>query len=100
MASDKKKTECYEVNVCFSAFNDLSGLDTSIYEKIDKKVKWLALNSSHIIHHQLTSLPDDLKGLCKIRVGDWRILYWVSHERRKIWIFRIQHRSKVYKNLI
>jgi hypothetical protein len=24
-------------------------------------------------------MPDDLAGLCKLRVGSWRILYWIYH---------------------
>ena len=24
-------------------------------------------------------MPEDLAGLCKLRVGDWRILYWIYH---------------------
>ena len=39
-------------------------------------------------------MPDDLAGLCKLRVGDWRILYWVYHPETLIRIYRIQHRSE------
>ena len=27
-------------------------------------------------------MPDDLAGLCKLRIGDWRILYWIYHARK------------------
>lgn len=27
-------------------------------------------------------MPDDLAGLCKLRVGDWRILYWLYHTEK------------------
>jgi len=34
-------------------------------------------------------MPDDLAGLCKLRVGDWRFLYWVYHPQTLIRICRI-----------
>jgi len=40
-------------------------------------------------------MPDDLAGLCKLRIGDWRILYWIYHAQKIARIYRIQHRSEV-----
>jgi len=34
-----------------------------------------------------------------LRVGDWRILYWIYHREKVVRIYRIQHRSEVYRNL-
>jgi mRNA-degrading endonuclease RelE of RelBE toxin-antitoxin system len=31
------------------------------------------------------------------RVGDYRILYWVYHTQNVVRIYRIQHRSEVYR---
>jgi len=89
----------YKIIVIPNAENDIGNLDKSIRESIARKIDWIAQNSENIAHHQLTSLPDDLKGLCKIHSGNWRILYWISHEKQKIWIFRIEHRSKVYRKM-
>jgi len=44
-------------------------------------------------------MPDDLSGLCKLRVGDWRILYWIYQAEQIVRIYRIQHRSEVYREL-
>lgn len=52
-------------------------LDSPIQKRIAQKIDWLAKNAESTIHHPLTSLPDDLRGLCKTRVGDYRILYWI-----------------------
>ncbi|MBI4167796.1 MAG: type II toxin-antitoxin system RelE/ParE family toxin [Candidatus Aenigmarchaeota archaeon] len=35
--------------------------------------------------------------LYRVRVGDYRILYEVDHENKKIGIIKIDHRSKVYQ---
>jgi mRNA interferase RelE/StbE len=44
-------------------------------------------------------MPEDLAGLCKLRVGDYRILYWNYSGQKLIRIYRIQHRSEVYRRL-
>jgi mRNA interferase RelE/StbE len=52
-----------------------------------------------MIHRRLVGMPDDLAGLCKLRVGDWRVLYWIYHEEKIVRIYRVQHRSEVYRDL-
>jgi len=39
------------------------------------------------------------KGLFKIRVGEYRIIYTVKNELLQVLVIDIEHRSKVYKNL-
>ena len=57
------------------------------------------LNAAVMVHRRLVGMPDDLAGLCKSRVGDWRILYWIYHGEKIVRIYRIQHRSEVYRDL-
>jgi mRNA-degrading endonuclease RelE of RelBE toxin-antitoxin system len=71
-------------------------LDKTVQFKIAEKIDWLAENADNIIHHPLVSLPDDLKGLCRIRVGNHRILYWIYHKEEHISIYFIEHRRNVY----
>jgi mRNA-degrading endonuclease RelE of RelBE toxin-antitoxin system len=52
-----------------------------------------------MIHRRLVGMPDDLAGLCKLRTGDWRILYWIYHADKTVRIYRIQHRSEAYRAL-
>jgi hypothetical protein len=47
-----------------------------------------------MIYWRLVGMPDDLAGLCKLRVGDWRILYWIYHAEKIVRIYRIQHRFR------
>ena len=74
-------------------------LDKITQKRIAQKVDWLSQNADLVIHHHLTSLPDDLQGLCRIRVGDYRILYWIYFKQRHINIYEIEHRSKRYRSL-
>jgi len=89
----------YKVIFTPEAEDDLDRLDKSIAERVVKKIEWLGQHAETVFHHQLSSLPDDLKCLCRVRIGDWRILYWVYHEKKIIKIYGIEHRSKVYRKL-
>jgi mRNA-degrading endonuclease RelE of RelBE toxin-antitoxin system len=74
-------------------------LDKSVQLRIADKIDWLAGNADKVIHHPLTSLPDDLKGLCRMRVGDYRIIYWLYNTDKMLKIYDIEHRSKKYRSL-
>jgi mRNA interferase RelE/StbE len=89
----------YQVEVGQKAGAQLSELDPSVGAAVERKIIWLAQNAADMIHRRLVGMPDDLAGLCKLRVGDWRILYWVYHAEKIVRIYRIQHRSEVYRDL-
>lgn len=74
-------------------------LDKTIQRRIAGKIDWLAENADTMIHHHLSSLPEDLRGLCRIRIGDYRILYWIYVDNKIIKIYEIEHRSTVYRFL-
>ena len=74
-------------------------LDKPIQKRIAQKIDWLAENADKVIHHPLTSLPDDLRGLCRMRFGDYRIIYWVYAETKQIKIYDIEHRGKDYRSI-
>jgi mRNA interferase RelE/StbE len=88
----------YEVEVGPQAQRQLAELDAVIAASIERKILWLAQNASSIIHRRLVGMPKELDGLCKLRLGDYRILYWVYPENRLIRLYRIQHRSEVYRD--
>jgi mRNA interferase RelE/StbE len=87
----------YRVEVGSRADAQLAGLDPTIGASIERKILWLAENAPAMVHRRLAGMPDDLAGLCKMRLGDWRILYWIYHPEQVIRIYRIQHRSEVYR---
>lgn len=74
-------------------------LDKTIQARIAQKIDWLSENADKIIHHPLTSLPDDLKGLCRIRIGDYRILYWIYNDSKQIKVYYIEHRGRKYRSI-
>jgi mRNA-degrading endonuclease RelE of RelBE toxin-antitoxin system len=76
----------------------LAVLDSIIGARIERKILWLAENGAVVVHRRLVGMPEDLLGLCKLRVADWRVLYWVSPGEALIRIYRIEHRSQVYRD--
>lgn len=75
-----------------SALDDLENIDSVIVERILGKVTWLEKNLSTIVPEQLGW---GLRGLYKLRVGDYRIIY--SLQREVILIQAVKHRREVYK---
>ena len=76
----------------------MSRLDAAVGASIERKIIWLAVNADAVMHRRLVGMPDDLEGLCKLRVGDYRVLYWVYHDQKLIRLYRVQHRSEVYRD--
>lgn len=89
----------YRIEIGPKAESQLTELDAAIGASIERKIVWLGDNAAGILHRRLVGMPEDLLGLCKLRVGDYRILYWIYHERKLIRLYRIQHRSEVYRDL-
>ena len=89
----------YRVEIGGKADEQLAGLDPAIGASVERKIQWLADNAAAMVHRRLVGMPADLAGLCKLRVGDYRILYWPYPAKKIVRIYRIQHRSEVYRQL-
>ena len=87
----------YRVVVLPSAEADLENLDPEVCRRILRRIVWLGENAPRMVHHPLTNMPEDLVGLCRLRVGDYRIVYWVSNQHQELKIYRVRHRSEVYR---
>jgi mRNA interferase RelE/StbE len=87
----------YRVVVLPSAEADLKNLDPEVRRRVLRRILWLGENAPRMIHYQLTNMPDDLVGLCRLRMGDYRILYRAYHQQQVLKVYRIQHRSEVYR---
>ena len=71
----------YRLIVLPSAETDLEKLDPEIRRRILRRMgAWRKCLQT--IHHQPTNMADDLAGLCRLRVGDYRIVYWVTTNGR------------------
>lgn len=88
----------YQIEVGTKADAQLAKLDAAIGASVERKILWLSQNAPTMLHRRLVGMPDELSGLCKLRVGDYRILYWIYHDRKLVRLYRIQHRSEVYRD--
>jgi len=77
-----------------SALADLNDVDFSIAKKIVAKVSWFSENYENIVPELLHY---DLKGIYKLRVGDYRVLYQISD--KIIFIKMVDHRKHIYKRV-
>jgi mRNA interferase RelE/StbE len=84
----------YSVKFTPQAVEDLARLDKTIAQNIANKIDWLSKNIESTIPASLTG---KFKGKCKLRVGDWRIVYSFEHTSQVITIYAVRHRSEVYK---
>jgi mRNA-degrading endonuclease RelE of RelBE toxin-antitoxin system len=89
----------YKITFLSDAEESFKKLDKPIQKRVAKKIDWLAENADKVIHHPLTSLPDDLRGLCRMRFGDYRVIYWVYAETKHIKIYDIEHRGEDYRSI-
>lgn len=84
----------YRIIILPNAYEGLAGLDKAIAQRVTNRLDWLAENIGSI---RPLPLKGSLSGFCKLRVGDWRIIYEVVHDERAIYIHKVGHRREIYK---
>jgi mRNA interferase RelE/StbE len=84
----------YRVRVLETAIRELARLDKPMGRRIVERIRWLAANPEAIGREPLA---DDLTGLYKLRVGDYRVLYEILHDEQTIVIHAIGHRRDIYR---
>lgn len=82
----------HDVEFTPQAGDDLAHLDKPIAERILRKIRWLAENFEAVVPEPLTG---PWRGLYKLRVGDFRILYTFGDG--KIVVRLAGHRRDVYR---
>lgn len=87
-------TTAYTVRILQAASRELARLDKVIALRVVGRIRWLAENLE-IIKPQ--ALKGDLAGLCKLREGDYRIIYEIVHAEKAVIIHSIGHRREVYR---
>jgi mRNA interferase RelE/StbE len=88
----------YRIEIGPKAEAQLAKLDAAIAASVERKIMWLSQHAANMLHRRLVGMPDELSGLCKLRVGDYRILYWNYRDKKLVRLYRIQHRSEVYRD--
>ncbi len=84
----------YQIRFMPKAITDINHLDKRNAQRIITKLRWLAENLDNITTEVLSG---ELKGLFKLRVGSYRVLYTVSRTDRVITIHLVGHRRDIYR---
>lgn len=69
----------YKVIILPKAFENISKLDKAVAQRVADKLTWLSENIE--ITTQLP-LKGSFSGFCKLKAGDWRVIYEVNYEER------------------
>ena len=83
----------YNVVLSRRAFKDLEKLDPTVRRRIIDRLDELSENP----------YPKDCikihakEGLYRLRVGDYRILYEINHQKQMILVIKIDHRRRIYR---
>jgi len=86
----------WSVDFTYKAQEDLEKLDDETGERVLNKIVWLKDNFDQI---GPLSLSNEWQGFFKLRIGDWRVIYGIN-ENKKITVYKIGKRDKIYKKKI
>ncbi len=84
----------FQIRLLDAAIRDLKRLDHPIRKRILERIRWLA-NSAEGVKPE--ALAGEFRGLYKLRVGDYRVIYEMLRSERIILIHLIGHRRDIYK---
>jgi mRNA interferase RelE/StbE len=83
----------YKVEFTTTGIDSLERLAPTIRERILRKIRWLSENFENVAHLALSA---DLRGLFKLRVGDYRIIYSFDVKTQLLTIHKTGHRRDIY----
>ena len=84
----------YQVEFLPIAIGNLSSLDSVVAQRILNKLKWLSENVDTLTPEMLTG---ELKGLLKLRVGNYRVIYSANDKSHLITVHFVGHHKDIYK---
>lgn len=83
----------FQINYDKPVLKFLKKLDKNISKRILDKIKQIL--KEDIIPHNVKAIVGK-HGVFRIRIGDYRALYRINYQNKKIVVFKIDKRSKVY----
>lgn len=75
-----------------AALRDLEKLDRQVARRILRKLSWIKENFAGIVPEPLSG---EFKGVYKLRVGAWRVIYTIEDDT--VVIQAIGHRREIYR---
>lgn len=84
----------YSIKFTQNSIDQLTKLSKSDAQQIMKKLRWLTENFEQATYQPLTGT---LKGIFKLRAGDYRALYSFDTKEQAVTVHMVGHRREVYK---
>jgi mRNA interferase RelE/StbE len=84
----------YELRIDPRAEHDLRRLDRDAATRVASALRRLSSEAESARHYALTG---PLRGLYRIRAGDYRALYQLDHDARAVIVLEVGHRSEAYR---
>ena len=86
-------TPPYPVEFRPGAAEDLDRLSSEIRDRVLDRIRWLATHTDQLTPEALRG--KEWRGVFKLRVGDYRILYTANRRTRLLTIHLIGHRREI-----
>jgi mRNA interferase RelE/StbE len=83
----------YSVVIKSSAQKELDALDDAVFSRIDRRILALAENPRPAGCKKLKGYKDQWR----IRIGNWRAVYFIDDSAKRVSISRVAHRGEVYE---
>ena len=84
----------YSVELTQKAEDDLARLPKRQAQLAVNRLRRLGENAETMSHR---ALAGQLRGVFRLRVGDYRALYTLDHSTRKVIVHIVRHRREVYR---
>ena len=83
----------YSIEIKKSARKELGALDDALFTRIDRKILALADDPRPAGCKKLRGYKDQWR----IRIGDWRVVYFIDDDGKRVTIARVAHRREIYE---
>ena len=84
----------YSVVLSFDAQEFFEEISASLQRKLDRYFEMLKTDPRS--HPNIKQLKGDLTGYYRYRVGDYRVVYCIDDEQKRVVVTVIAHRREVY----
>lgn len=88
----------YSLKFLPKAKKDLSKIDPIWQKRIRKKLEFLAQNPLSLKNSIIPQRAKDFKGMARLRVGNYRVIFKKDGKELIIVIVRIADRKEIYKD--
>ncbi|MEA3403370.1 MAG: type II toxin-antitoxin system RelE/ParE family toxin [Armatimonadota bacterium] len=87
----------YELWIERAAERELQDLEPELRGRVIERIRGLADDPRG---PNTKALAGGLRGLRRLRIGDWRVCYQIEEEAAAVTIIEIDHRQDIYRRLL